>query len=201
MAARVASYRAIVTVETVPERTTYVLVDGENIDAVLGQNILGRRPTSDERPRWDRVLDFAARVWDQPARGLFFLNATSGTLPMGFVQALLAMDYRPVPLAGRDDQKVVDIGIQRTLAAIADRDADVLLLSHDGDFLEDMSRLLDREDRRVGLIGFGEFFNNGFAGLDGVQRFDLEHDVRAFNALLPRVRIIALNDFDPETFL
>jgi len=30
--------------------TTYVLVDGENIDATLGTSILGRRPHPDERP-------------------------------------------------------------------------------------------------------------------------------------------------------
>ena len=38
---------------------TYVLVDGENIDATLGTSILGRRPQPDERPRWDRLLSFA----------------------------------------------------------------------------------------------------------------------------------------------
>ena len=35
---------------------TYLLVDGENIDATLGQGILGRRPRPDERPRWDLSL-------------------------------------------------------------------------------------------------------------------------------------------------
>ncbi len=38
------------------DRATYVLVDGENIDATLGQSILGRRPNPHERPRWDRLL-------------------------------------------------------------------------------------------------------------------------------------------------
>lgn len=36
------------------ERTTYLLVDGENIDATLGTSILQRRPTPAERPRWER---------------------------------------------------------------------------------------------------------------------------------------------------
>ena len=31
--------------------------------------------------------------------------------------------------------------------------------------------------------------------------FDLEDDVAAFNAVLPRTRIISLDDFDPEQFL
>ena len=70
------------------ERTTYVLVDGENIDATLGNSILTRRPQPDERPRWDRLLTFAEATWAQPVRGLFFL-AANGELPMGFAPFLL----------------------------------------------------------------------------------------------------------------
>ena len=47
------------------ERMTYLLVDGENIDATLGTSILGRRPRPEERPRWDRVLEWAERAFDQ----------------------------------------------------------------------------------------------------------------------------------------
>ena len=36
---------------------TYLLIDGENIDATLGLSVLDRRPTPDERPRWDRIRD------------------------------------------------------------------------------------------------------------------------------------------------
>ena len=76
-----------------PARTTYVLIDGENIDATLGQ-VFGRRPAPQERPRWDRLLEFAETRWGQPAVGLFFL-AVNGELPMGFVQALMAMGSVP----------------------------------------------------------------------------------------------------------
>ena len=184
------------------ERTTYVLVDGENIDATLGGNVLGHRPNPDERPRWERVREFARTVWDQPVTALFFLNASSGQLPMSFVQALLALGYRPVPLAGAPGEKVVDIGIQRTLDAIEGRAGDVLLASHDGDFLPQVGRLLAAE-HRVGLIGFREFVNSGFAELrdDGLQVFDLEDDVKAFTSVLPRVRIIPIEDFDPLRYL
>jgi putative heme uptake system protein len=183
-------------------RHTYLLVDGENIDATLGASVLGRRPNPDERPRWERVRDFAAEVWGQPVKGLFFLNASSGHLPMPFVQALIAMEYRPIPLAGSASEKVVDIGIQRTLDALADRDGDVLLLSHDGDFLPQVTRLLG-ENRRVGVLGFREFFNSGFSGLanQGLSLFDLEDEVGAFTSTLPRVRIIPLESFDPVRFL
>ena len=81
-------------------RRTYVLVDGENIDATLGGSLLNRRPTPEERPRWERVTAYAEAEWGQPVTGLFFLNATNGQLPGTFVQALLAMNYRPVPLSG-----------------------------------------------------------------------------------------------------
>ncbi len=183
-------------------RRTYLLVDGENIDATLGNSILAGRPTPDQRPRWDRIREFAASEWGQPVNGLFFLNASSGSLPMTFVQALLAMGYQPIPLAGNGTEKVVDIGIQRTLEALADRDGDVLLASHDGDFLPQMRALLDGE-RRVGLLAFREFVNTGFAELvrDGLTVFDLEDRVKSFNVVLPRVRIIALEDFDPLRYL
>jgi uncharacterized protein len=121
---------------------------------------------------------------------------------MSFVQALLAMGYKPIPLAGGPNEKVVDIGIQRTLEALKDREGDVLLASHDGDFLGQMSDLLDGE-RRVGLLGFREFVNSGFQELvaKGMTIFDLEDDVRSFNEVLPRTRIIAIEDFDPLRYL
>ena len=180
-------------------RTTWILVDGENIDATLGGSILGRRPQPDERPRWDRLMSFASRTWRQPARGLFFLNATTG-IPMAFVQALKAMDYQVVPLSGAPDEKVVDIAVQRTLRAIVDRADDVMLVSHDGDFLDDVAALVDGE-RRVGVLAFTEFRNAGFATLPGIEKFDLEYDARVFDAPLPRVRVIPIEDFDPAMFL
>jgi uncharacterized protein len=181
-------------------RTTYVRVDGENIDATLGTSILGRRPRPEERPRWERLLQFARDRWDQPAQGLFFL-AANAELPMTFVQALLAIGYRPVPLSGAPGEKVVDIAIQRTLDELRRRSADVLLVSNDGDFVDQVAALLD--GRKVGVIGFVEFRNRGFVELagQGLESFDLEYDVPAFNHRLPRVRIIPLDEFDPAQFL
>src|SRR4051812_43328562 len=181
---------------TAAPRITYVLVDGENIDATLGTSILGRRPRPDERPRWERLLQFAKERWGQPATGLFFL-AANNELPMAFVQALLAIGYRPIALSGGAGEKVVDIAIQRTLAEIRHREADVLLVSNDGDFIDQVGDLLD--GRRVGLIGFVEFRNHGFVELThrGLETLDLEYDVQAFKEPLPRVRIIPIDEFDP----
>ncbi len=184
------------------ERTTYLVVDGENIDATLGMSVLSRRPNPDERPRWEKVREFAEERWGQPVKALFFLNATNGHLPMSFVSALLAMQYRPIPLAGEPGQKVVDIAVQRTLEAIEALPGDVLLASHDGDFLPQVEGLLGG-DRRVGILGFREFVNLRFSELaeKGLEVFDLEDDVRCFTGVLPRVRIIPIADFDPTRFL
>ena len=181
------------------ERRTFVLVDGENIDATLGNSLLGRRPQPDERPRWERVTAYAAELWDQPVTGLFFLNASNGQLPSAFVQALLAMNYRPVPLAGRADEKVVDEGILRTLDALATLDDDVLLVSHDADFAERLGGLASGR-RRVGVLALREYASSQFDA-HGIEVHDLEDEVGAFNVPLPRVRIIPLDDFDPMRFL
>nr|WP_208382316.1 NYN domain-containing protein [Microbacterium ulmi] len=175
------------------------MIDGENIDVTLGSSILGRRPQPDERPRWDRLLTFVARTWNQTARGVFLINASSG-IPTTFVQALKAMDYEVVLLSGSAEDKVVDIAIERTLQALVGRSADVMLVSHDGDFLDSVAALIDGR-RRVGLLAFTEFRNTGFAALTGLQKFDLEYDARVFDAPLPRIRVIPIEEFDPTTFL
>jgi uncharacterized protein len=178
---------------------TVVLVDGENIDVTLGTNVFARRPHPDERPRWERLTRFLAAEWDQPAVGLFFLNASNGNLPTQFIGALLALGYRPVPLSGREDQKVVDLGILRTLEALTERDDDVVLVSHDSDFAESLGVLHTRH-RRIAVAGLREFASHKLMEL-GLPFFDLEDDVQAFNAPLPRVRVIPVDDFDPERFL
>ena len=181
--------------------TTYLLVDGENIDATLGASMLGRRPRPEERPRWDRLLDFARERWAQEPVGLFFLAANT-ELPMSFVQALISLGYRPVPRAGAPGEKVVDIAIQRTLHALRDRSSDVMLVSNDGDFVDGVEALIDGR-RRVAVIGFTEFRNSAFSTLvrRGLELLDLEYDAEAFTTPLPRVRIIPIEEFDPLDFL
>jgi uncharacterized protein len=182
---------------------TFLLVDGENIDATLGGSLLGRRPAPEERPRWDRVRDHARAAWDQPVRGLFFLNG-SGHVPMAFVQALAALEYRPVLLSGPSDVKVVDVAIARTLEALDERGGgDVLLASHDGDFAEPVAALLRGGGRRVGLLAFRELVSGALLQLtgEGLEIFDLEDDVGAFTVALPRVRVIPIEQFDPWALL
>ena len=181
---------------------TFLLVDGENIDATLGGSVLGRRPAPEERPRWDRVREHARSTWGQPVRGLFFLNAT-GSVPMAFVQALTGLDFRPVLLSGPGEVKVVDVAIQRTLEALGERGhGDVLLASHDGDFAPQLEPLLTA-GRRVGVLAFRELTSGALWDLTarGMQFFDLEDDVGAFTVALPRLRVVAIDEFDPWTLL
>lgn len=182
-------------------RKTYLLIDGENLDATLGSSILSGRPNPEQRPRWERLLEWSQEHWEQEVIGLFFLNATNGSLPMSFVQALMAIGFQPIPLSGSIHEKVVDIGISRTLQALLPRDGDVILGSHDGDFAEDLENLVD--GRRIAVVGFREFISSSLSKLadDGVEVVDLEYEVGAFNVHLPRLRIIPLEEFDPIPFL
>ncbi|MEM9611212.1 MAG: nuclease, partial [Actinomycetota bacterium] len=77
----------------------------------------------------------------------------------------------------------------------------VLLVSHDGDFAEDLSSLASDPDRRVGLMAFEELVSSSLRDIDRLEIFDLEHDVEAFEIDLPRVRVIPLAEFDPNRFL
>ena len=180
------------------ERRSYLLVDGENIDATLGQSILGRRPNPEERPRWNKLLHFLEDEWEQPVTALFFL-ATNGEVPMSFVQALIAMGYKPVPLSG--EGKIVDIAIQRTAQVLVERDADVALVSHDADFVPQMTALSEDEERRIAAIGFNELMSGELRKVPGIEILDLEYDVEAFNTTLPRIHVIDIDDFNPLDFI
>ncbi|AZR06855.1 NYN domain-containing protein [Trueperella pyogenes] len=184
----------------------YILIDGENIDATLGVNILKRAPHPEERPRWDRVLKY--NPWDPDAEeegdGLFYMNASQRTA-MTFVQALLAIGWKPVLLTSEDPHiKIVDVGIQRTLDAIAVHrpGADIVIASHDVDYLPQVSDLLDA-GHRVAIICFREYLSAQLAELEdrGLKIVDLEYDVAAFNQTLNRIYPIDIDDFDPLDFI
>ena len=72
-----------------------------------------------------------------------------------------------------------------------------MLASHDRDFVETLTPLVD--GRRVGIVGFEEFLSGSLRELfeRGVEFFDLEYHVEAFNERLPRLRIIPIDQFDP----
>ncbi|WP_216400567.1 nuclease [Arcanobacterium phocae] len=192
----------------------YILIDGENIDATLGVNILKHSPRAEERPRWDRVLEFDP--FDGPAaptsenhrekntEGFFFLNVSQRTAAP-FIQALLAIGWQPIQLTSQDpERKVVDEGIQRTLEAILKErpEADVVVGTHDVDYLPQLEALLDA-GHRVAIICFREFLAVPLAELEdrGLVIHDLELDVQAFNIPLNRTHPVDIDEFDPYPYL
>lgn len=200
----------------------YILIDGENIDATLGVNILKRTPRGEERPRWDRVLFYNVDGQSEQSegdelqaetpqnlsapdrKGLFFLNATYRTAD-SFVQALLAIGWTPIQLQSTDEgRKLVDEGIQRTLEAIVESKPGVPVVvgTHDVDYLPQLEALLDA-GHDVSVMCFREFLALPIAELEsrGLHIIDLEYDVHAFNIMLNRVHPIDIDDFDPYDFL
>jgi uncharacterized protein len=182
-------------------KTVYMLVDGENIDRTLGQ-ILEAKPRPEQRPRWDRIKGFIESRWGRPCKALFFLNAWRG-LPGSFIQALRVAGYTPIPLSGDQDQKVVDIAMNRTLEALRERPGDVLLVSHDVDFIDAFADLQGSgHERQLGVLGFKEYVSGDYEELKGIEIFDLEDDAQAFACdPLPRVRVIPIEAFDPQRYL
>lgn len=184
---------------TMEHDLVYVLIDGENIDRTLGQ-ILDAKPRPEQRPRWDRVRQFAEKEFGKEVRALFFLNASRG-LPGTFIQALRLAGYTPIPLAGNAEQKVVDMAIIKTLEEIKTRPGDVLLISHDTDFRESFGELNDGA-RTLGILAFQEYLSGDYLDLEGIKLYDLEDDAEAFaGGPLPRIRVIAIEDFDPRRYL
>jgi uncharacterized protein len=134
---------------------TYVIIDGENLDATLGNTILHHAPKPADRPRWKRVIEFARTLGSNEVIGLFFMNSSRGDTPWPFVAAIQNAGFRAILLSGTGPEKVVDVGIQRTLEASVPRDADVLVASHDRDFAPQIERLIDG-GHGVAMLGFPE---------------------------------------------
>ncbi len=166
-------------------RITYVLIDGENIDATLGMLILGRRPRPEERPRWERLLQFAQELWEKivvrallPRRQQRAADAVRPspdgdrlpTDPPSRVPGREGGRHRHPADAGRDPSSW-----RRTCSWSATTGTSS---TRCGDLLD---------GRRVGVVGFQEFRSNAFLALKGAgsSTFDLEYEVQAFKEPLP----------------
>ena len=183
--------------------TTYVVVDGENIDATLGTAILGRRPPRTSDHAGSASARSPSRGGARTVKGLFFLNASNGSLPMTFVQALLAIGLPAHPAVGRRTRRSsTSASSARSRRSPGGRATSCSSATTATSRLQ-LATLVEDESRRTGLIAFREFTSTSLSGLiaQGLETFDLEHDVQAFNVSLPRVRIIPLEQFDPTRYL
>ena len=185
------------------EAPTYLLVDGENIDATLGVHPRRRAPPRAAAPLGARA-DFAQQTWDQPVKALFFLNASNGTLPMSFVQALMAHRLPADPAVGR----AVREGRRHRHQAHPRRHRAAARATCCWPATTVTSPPSWRRSSTTGPAGracsaFREFTSTELSalGAKGLETFDLEGDVAAFNVQLPRLRIIPLDEFDPLRYL
>ena len=181
---------------------TYVLIDGENIDWALSE-LINKKPGPAERPRWSEIVDHFRDGGNTQVVPLFFFNCPGDMVPIQFVTFLRSSGIRPVLLRGQG--KVVDLGIQRTLQVLTKREGDVALLSHDGDFIDEVAALV-RSNRTVSLVCFPERANAQFMALrdEGLRIVDLERDIKnSFDVAIPRpiFTVIDVDDFNPEDFL
>lgn len=184
------------------EQILYVLVDGENMDRTLS-NILGRPPMGDDRPRWDNVLRFSEGLWGgRTTKSLFFINVRpEAPIPGSFVFAIKQIGYHPVPLTGDEQRSGIDVGIVRTLDALAQREGDILLLSHNKEFCEQLHKLNDGK-RHLGVLAFEEHLPGAYYEIEGLDVLDIEHDARAFlGGPLPRILPTPIDEFNPEKLL
>lgn len=188
-------------VESSEPADAFALVDGENIDCTLG-DILGTKPTPKERPDWTKVLVWLKRQFGPRTQGLFFVNV-SRSLPTSFISALSSIGWTPVPVTGSIDQKIVDVAILKTLAAIHAFPArkTIVLFSHDKDFLPALVKA-HGDGHKVAAVGFRPYFPNAFEAVPGIQRFDMRDDIGAFNVPLTYMTdAYDVNTLNPETFL
>ncbi|GHH00550.1 NYN domain-containing protein [Comamonas sp. JC664] len=190
-----------------PPAASYVLIDAENIDWAVS-NVVGRKPESQDRVQFDRLVSFCETNFPAPVRCVVVLNARGEQLPdvmIGFVRALKSAGCEVALLYGRPDQKVVDLGILKLLENIRTQrpGAAVVLASHDGaDFADALKPMLE-EKRQVAVLGLREYVSQRFRELvpSGLKILDLELNARVFNRPLPRMLPVNVDEFDPGVFL
>jgi uncharacterized protein len=190
-----------------PPAASYVLIDAENVDWAVS-NVLGRKPEAMDRVQFDRLVAFCETSFPAPVRCVVVLNARGEQLPdvmIGFVRALKSAGCEVALLYGRQDQKVVDLGILKLLEHIRTQrpKASVVLASHDGaDFADALKPMLE-EKRQVAVLGLREYVSQRFRDLvpAGLKILDLELNARVFQRPLPRMLPVNVDEFDPMLFL
>ena len=186
--------------------STYVLLDHENIDTVLCSEFYRGDPAQlnpTTRPQWEKLRDhFTARSGGQCHLLSFLVDNGKNA---GFRTYLESIGYRVYMFLPTEGVKVVDDAISETLRALAKREGNVVLVTHDGDFvdqLEAMHLSPVGKERKSEVIGFREMMNGRYLSSTRIGVLDLEEDLEAFVHPVPNRRTaIAISDFDAETLI
>ncbi|MDQ4117887.1 MAG: NYN domain-containing protein [Actinomycetota bacterium] len=194
----VATQPAPASAEPGPPLRVLLVWDAPNMDMSLG-SLLGARPTSAYRPRFDAVgrwlLDLAGP--DAEAEACVFTNVAAGSVETvrPWVEALRNVGFAVFAKPKTSEDSDVDEDMLRhiELRAGEGRLRHVVVASGDGRAFREPLEELVRDGTDVSVIGFREYA--GFALASEVISFlDLEDIDGVFREPLPRVSLDTLPD-------
>ena len=169
--------------------------DAPNIDMTLS-SILGSRPASSDRPRFDAIARwFLSEAADHEVEGCVFTNVhpTSAVSLRGWIEALRSFGYAVFARPKVQPEDDVDDAMLRHIAArrASHRLRRLVVASGDGrNFLQPLEEL-HRAGVRVVVLSFAEVA--GYAQESPLIEFvDLEDVPGAFQVSLGRTRLTAL---------
>jgi uncharacterized protein len=181
-----------------------LLWDSPNIDMVLGQLILRRKPTGRERPRIDALRDWlreraddtGEREGERPKiEASVFANVTERTFNgvVGWAEVVRQSGFRMfLKPKTRDDSDVDDDILQ--LLAERHREGglrEALIMSHDGMAFVEAAKTLLADGVHVTALVFPEHAHQ-LCQVDGIEVFDLEDIPGLFESPLPRLTFPSL---------
>lgn len=167
-------------------RHTFILTDGENVYLGLKRLLGGRIPSRRDHVRWAEITRFFELEFGVPATQLYFYNAER-PFPAARANAIRAHKCELIPardLIG-DGEQVVDRAIIHAMGELGAEDANVVVVSNDGDYCEQLTVLRDDRWRLVALGAFrGNPVSHRYRRV-GVKVYDLGHDIGAISRSLP----------------
>jgi uncharacterized protein len=188
-----------------------LLWDSPNIDMVLGQLILRRKPTGRERPRIDALRDWLRERADDTAdpnasppiprpkiEASVFANVTERTFNgvVGWAEVVRQSGFRMFLKPKFRDDSDVDEDILNLLAERHREGGlrEAILMSHDGMAFVEAAKTLIADGVHVTALVFPEHAHQ-LCMVDGIEVFDLEDIPGLFESALPRLTFASL----PET--
>lgn len=181
-----------------------LLWDSPNIDMVLGQLILRRKPTGRERPRIDALRDWLRERADDTGEregarpkieASVFANVTERTFNgvVGWAEVVRQSGFRMFLKPKTRDDSDVDDDI---LELLAERHREgglreALIMSHDGMAFVEAAKTLLADGVHVTALVFPEHAHQ-LCQVDGIEVFDLEDIPGLFESPLPRLTFQSL---------